>query len=255
MSGRARALVTGAGQRVGRAIAVELARAGFEVGVHYRSGRDGAEQTLALCREAGGDGWLVQADVARVEDCDRLVAEVRARWDTLHVLVNNASSFEAAPFESITLESWEAMLAVHARGPFLISQGLLPLLRAARSCAVGAAEGEGGLVVQLCDIGAERPVAGYAHYSVSKAALLMLMKAMAVELAPAVRSVAVSPGQVAWPPDYPDALRDKIARRIPMGRVGAVEDVARLVRFVACEAPYLNGVVLDVDGGLSARYG
>jgi pteridine reductase len=255
MSGRPQALVTGASDRVGRAIAIELARAGFEVAVHFRSNAAGAEETVQACRAVGGEAWSVQADVALVEDCARLVAAVGARWDSLHVLVHNASTFEPVPFEAITLESWERMQAVHARGPFLISQGLLPLLRAATSCAVGAAAGEGGLVVHLCDIGADRPVQGYAHYSVSKAALLMLMKAMAVELAPAVRSVAISPGQVAWPPDYPEALRERISRRIPMGRVGTVDDVARLVRFVACEAPYLNGVVLGVDGGLSTRYG
>ena len=113
---------------------------------------------------------------------------------------------------------------VHARAPFLISQGLLGELRASSSAASGAVAGEGGLVVHLVDIGAERPVAGYAAYSVSKAALLMLVKAMAVELAPAVRTIGVSPGQVIWPDDYPVALREKITARIPMKRVGTPED-------------------------------
>lgn len=248
-----RAVVTGAGGRVGQATAVELARAGFTVALHHRSSAEGARETLARCREAGGDGWLVQADLGTVEGCAALVAAVTARWDGLEVLVNNASIFAPRPFAETDLAHWDAMLDVNLRAPFLVSQGLLPLLRAAQG-ADGAAPGEAGLVVHLCDIGADRPVSGHTAYSVSKAGLVMLVKAMAVELAPAVRTVGISPGQVAWPEDYDDALRERLARRIPQGRVGTPEDVARLVRFVALEAPYLNGTIIPVDGGLACRY-
>jgi pteridine reductase len=250
-----RALVTGAARRVGRAIAVELARSGFEVGIHHRGSAEDAAETVRLCTEAGGAAWLVQADLGSVDGCRVVVDAVTARWDGLDLLVNNASAFDPCAFEAISVDAWERMMALHARAPFLLSQGLLPLLRARPSIARGAAPGEAGLVVHLVDIGADRPVAGYAHYSVSKAALLMLVKAMAVELAPSVRTVGVSPGQVAWPEDYPTALRDRITSRIPMRRVGTPDDIASLVRFLAMEAPYLNGVVVDVDGGLGVRYG
>lgn len=246
--------MTGAGRRVGRAIAVELAARGFEVAVHFRSDAAEADATVAACEAAGGRAWALRADLATVEGCRAVITAVTARWDTLDVLVNNASTFQPEPFAEITLEAWEQMMGVHARAPFLLSQGLLPLLRATASPAVGAQPGEGGVVVHLVDIGAVRPVSGYAAYSVSKAALHMLVKAMAVELAPAVRTVGVSPGQVIWPDDYPADVREKLTRRIPMRRVGEPEDVARLVRFLALEAPYLNGVVVDVDGGLSVRY-
>jgi pteridine reductase len=248
-----RAIVTGASARVGRAIAVELARHGFEVAVHHRSSRRAAEETASLCRDAGGDGWVVQGDLARVEDCRGLVDEIRRRWESVDVLVHNASTFEPVPFEEISLDHWERMQAVHVRAPFLLTQGLLPLLRAG-GCTMGRAPGEGGVVVALADIGAERPVPGYAAYSVGKAGLVMLVKALAVELAPAVRCVGVSPGQVAWPEHYDEGRRDRLARRIPMGRVGEPQDVAALVRFLVLEAPYLNGVVVPVDGGLAARY-
>lgn len=248
-----KAVVTGAGQRVGRAIAVELAKAGFEVALHYRGGRAGVEETLAACRAVGGDGWCVQADLVRTEDVRALAAAVRERWDSLDVLVHNASSFEAVPFEEVSVEHLDAMLGVHVRAPFLLTQGLLPLLRAGGS-AVGRSPGEGGLVVAIGDLGAERPLPGHAAYSVSKAGLRMLVRALAVELAPTVRAIGIQPGQVAWPPDYDEDKRARIARRIPMGRVGTPEDVARLVRFAALEAPYLNGALLDVDGGLGARY-
>lgn len=238
------ALVTGAGKRVGRAIALELAHSGFDLALHYRSSREAVEEVAAACHALGVKAWLVQADLALVSDCTRLCAQVSARWERLDLLVNNASLFEPVPFEQIDLQAWETMQAVNLRAPFLLCQGLLPALRAS----------EGGLVVHLCDIGAERPVSGYAHYSVSKAGLAMLVKAMAVELAPQVRTVGISPGHVVWPPAYSEAVREQLARRIPMKRVGTAEDIARLVRFLALEAPYVNGAIVPVDGGLGVRY-
>ena len=111
-----------------------------------------------------------------------------------------------------------------------------------------------GLKEPRSRLAADDPVSGFTHYSVSKAGLVMLVKAMAVELAPAVRTVGISPGQVAWPVEYEETKRASLARRIPMKRVGTPEDVARLVRFLALEAPYVNGAVIPVDGGLSIRY-
>jgi pteridine reductase len=251
---RPRALVTGAAVRVGRAIAVELAGRGFDVAVHYRGSQAEAEETVSLCKAAGGDGWLVSGDLGTPEGCKALTDAVSARWDTLHVLVNNASAFAPKPFDQIGLDDWEQMLGINLRAPFLVSQGVLPLLRKAQASDLGGPAEQGGTVVHLCDIGAERPVNGYAHYSVSKAGLVMLVKAMAVELAPRVRTVGISPGQVAWPEWYEPEKREKIVRRIPLKRVGTTEDVARLARFLATEGWYLNGVIVPVDGGLSCRY-
>lgn len=252
---RPRAVITGAARRVGRAIALELARSGFDLVLHHRGSVAEAEATAAEAEALGAEVTRVSADLADPDGARAVVAAVAARWDTVHLLVHNASTFEPCPIDQIDVAAWDRMMAVHARAPFLITQGLLPQLRAAKSCAAGAAEGEGGLVVCMVDIGAERPVAGYAHYSVSKAALLMLVRCLAVETAPAVRAIGVSPGQVVWPEDYDEATRERLARRIPMRRVGTPDDVARLVRFVALEAPYLNGIVVDVDGGLAVRYG
>jgi len=251
---RPRAVVTGAAIRVGRGIAHELAVAGFDLALHYRSSRGPAEEVAEACRAHGAQVWVHQGDLATVEGCQAFVAAVREHWGALELLVNNASAFEPVPFAQIRPEQWEAMHGINVRAPFLISQGLLAALRAGDPARLGAPEGQHGVVVHLCDIGAERPVAGYAHYSASKAALVMLVKAMAVELAPAVRTVGVSPGQVAWPDDYDDAKRDRLRRRIPLQRVGSPTDIARLVRFLALEGHYLNGVIVPVDGGLSQRY-
>ena len=251
---RRRAVVTGASRRVGAAIALELASSGFDVVIHVRGDRAGGEETAQAARALGATAWVVSADLSTVAGCQALADAVRGHWDTLDLLVHNASGFSPDPFESTTVEALDAMWAIHGRAPFLLTQALLPLLRAGRAAA-GGHEGEAGLVVAIVDIGAVRPVSGYAAYSMSKAALGMLVKALAVELAPAVRAVAISPGQVAWPPDYDASLRERIAARIPMRRVGEPSDIAKLVRFVALDAPYLNGVTIDVDGGLAARYG
>lgn len=239
----ATAVVTGAARRVGRAVALELARSGFDVCVHHRSSRAEAAEVVAAVQALGREAFAVEAELATAAGCAALVAAVTARWGALDLLVNNASRFEPVPFDRIDDATWSAMLAINLDAPFRLSRDLLPALRAAR-----------GVVVHLCDVGADRPVKGYTHYSVSKAGLVMLVRAMAVELAPEVRTVGISPGQVAWPDDYPDALRETLTRRIPMGRVGDPEDVARLVRFLAVEGTYLNGVVVPVDGGLSVRY-
>ncbi|MBN2799369.1 MAG: SDR family oxidoreductase [Deltaproteobacteria bacterium] len=238
-----RALVTGAAVRVGRAIALELAASGFDLVLHYRRSDAAVREVAAACEARGVRVELVHADLASVHALEELVRTVLRGAPTLDLLVNNASAYEAVPFEAITPAVWDEMMAVNARAPFLLSQGLLPALRAAR-----------GLVVHLVDIGAQRPPAGYAHYSMSKAALAMLVRAMAVELAPEVRTVGISPGQVAWPPDYDEQTRARLAARIPLQRVGTPEDIARLVRFLATEAPYIHGEIIAVDGGLSSRY-
>lgn len=251
---RPTALVTGAGARVGRAIALELARAGFDLAVHHRTSAEGAAEVVDACRAVGAGAFAVSADLATPAGCDALVAAVRERWSALHLLVNNASVFYPVSFEDIDANEWDRVLAVNLRAPFLLSRGLLPLLRAADGAAIGAPEGQRAVVVHLCDVGAERPIRQHAHYSVSKAGLVGLVKAMAVELAPAVRTVGVSPGQVAWPDSYAPEKRAALTRRIPLGRPGSPEDVARLVRLLATEAHYVNGAVVPLDGGLSARY-
>jgi pteridine reductase len=254
MTARPRALVTGAARRVGRGIAVALAEAGFDVAIHCRGSREEADDTAVVCRTHGADAWIVEADLGDVAGCAAIVAAVKARWDSLHLLVNNASVFPAVPFADIDAEAWDHVLAVNLRAPFLLSRGLLPLLKAADGAALGAPEGQHAVVVHLCDIGGERPVRGHTHYSVSKAGLAMLVKAMAVELAPAVRTVGVAPGQVAWPESYSPDTRAALTKRIPMARPGTPADVAAVVKFLALDAHYLNGVIVPVDGGLGVRY-
>ena len=246
--------MTGAAARVGRAVAIELARAGFDLALHYRSQPEAARAVLEEVSALGASAFLVQADLGSREECERLTAEVSARFDALHLLVNNVSVFYPRPFREIDADEWDAVLSVNLKAPFLLSRGLMPLLERADGRAIGAPEGQRSVVIHLIDIGVDRPLSGHAHYSVSKAGLAMLVKAMAVELAPAIRTLGVSPGQVAWPESYDEALRARLTQRIPLRRVGSPEDIAVLVRFLTLQAHYLNGAIVPVDGGLGVRY-
>ena len=237
------ALVTGAGARVGRAIAYELARHHFHVILHYHRNQKGVEETLHQVKVLGGSGTIVQADLSQHSPREHLIQQVKAHSTHLKVLVNNASLFEPQAFASLQLEDWRQMHEVNLVAPYVLAQGLLTELTTAQ-----------GVIVNLCDISADNPLKGYAHYTASKAGLVGLTKALAVELAPRIRSVGISPGQVAWPPEYTDQQKQKLLNRIPMKQSGTPEDVARLVRFIVNEGSYLNGVIIPVDGGLSCRY-
>jgi pteridine reductase len=239
----ATAFITGAGIRIGSAVARALARAGYDLALHANRSVKPLE---ALAEELQGLGRTVSlytADLSDPREVEELSARVRADHPTLDVVVHNAGLYERVAFESITREQYRTMLAVNLDAPFFLTQALLPSLRAAAQ----------PLVVHLTDIGGERAESHFAHYSVSKAALIMLTRALAVELAPHVRVNAVSPGTVAFPEHFDAAAREATLQRIPMGREGSVEDIARVVVFLAREAPYITGQVVTVDGGRSAQ--
>ncbi|MCK6521524.1 SDR family oxidoreductase [Myxococcota bacterium] len=236
-----RALITGAGVRLGRATAQQLAQAGFDLVLHVHRSRDGAEEVAAQARALGRRAEILQADLSSAEGCAQLAAEALA-GGPIDALVNNAALYERRALAEITLAEWERMLAVNTRAPFLLIQALAPSL--AQSGLRG-----GGAVVNIGDIGGERPEPGFAHYSVSKAGILMLTRCLAAELAPKVRVNAVSPGAVLFPVEMPEAERDAILRTVPMAREGSAEDIAAAVVFLITQAPYVTGHTLNVDGG------
>lgn len=237
------AFITGAGVRVGGAVARALGRAGFDLALHAHRSHGPLETLAEELRALGRRVTLYTADLSQPREVEELGAHVRADHAALDVVVHNAGLYEQVRFEAITREQYQRLLGVNLDAPFFLTQALLPSLRA----------GHEPLVVHITDVGGERAVGGYAHYSVSKGALIMLTRALAVELAPHVRVNAVSPGAVAFPEGLDMAAREALLQRIPLGREGRVEDVARAVVFLAREAPYVTGQVLSVDGGWSAR--
>ncbi len=220
------ALVTGAGVRVGEAIARALAREGWTVAAHYRTHRPrGFAATLA-------------GDLATPDGPARLAAAFREAFERLDLLVNSAAGFERLPLADTDAAAFDAQLHLNARGPLLLTRALAPLLARSRGAVVNIADVGGGLV----------PWKEYAAYCASKAALVRLTECLALELAPAVRVNAVAPGTVLWPEHVPAARRRELERRIPLGRAGTPEDVAAAVLYLS-DAPFVTGAVLPVDGG------
>jgi len=225
------ALVTGAAKRVGRAIALELHRAGARVAVHYRESKKEAEETAALL----GGAPLIQGDQAR--EPERIVHEASRALGGLDLLVCSAARFEQAPSDQLPRAQFEGMLESNLTGPFYLMQAALPMLRASR-----------GSIVTLLDLcGTTQVWKGYAHYAASKAGLAALTRLLALEWAPEVRVNGVAPGAVLL---KGGRNAGRLANRIPLGRIGTPEDVARAVLFLAKE-PFITGEILTVDGGRS----
>ena len=247
------AFVTGGAQRIGRAIALELAQAGADVAISYRSSHDAAAHTAAEIAAFGRRSVVVECDVRSETSVRAAVAGVIAEFGRLDLLVNNAAVFASAAIESLTLEQWDAVFETNARGPFLVAREALPHLRAAR-----------GRIVNIGSLGGFHPWAGHAHYCASKAALHMLTQTMAKAFAPEVSVNCVAPGWIVFPEadtdsDAPEAQVSQAADRgqsarfaakTPMGRNGSAADVAQAVLFFAAGPHFITGQTLAVDGGL-----
>lgn len=232
------ALVTGAGVRVGKAIALALAGDGFDVVVHAHRSLDGVKDTAARIEAMGRRAFVESADLAEDEAVDGLAARIVQTHGTLDVVVHSAGIFEEVPFAQIDRARFRRMQRINVEAPFFLTQGLLPALK----------NSSGAVVVHVVDVTAHRPMNRYAHYTTSKAALHGLTKALTIELGPKVRVCGVAPGIVAFPEDFPEDVRARIRKRIPLRREGSPEDVGKAVVFLV-RAPYMNGVVLPVDGG------
>ncbi len=234
-----RALVTGAGQRVGRAIALALGAAGMRVAVHYRSSREGAERTCEEIRRAGGEASSIQADSSDRAQARRLVDQAVEQLGGLDLLVPSAASFERVPYAELGDAAWDRSLELDLSAPFALAHQASPALRAAR-----------GAIVFITCSSTTTPFRNYLPYVVAKGALKQLMRTLALELAPDVRVNAVAPGTV-LPPDNmsPEAVK-RLADKTPLARIGSAEDIADAVVYLA-RADFVTGQELVVDGGRS----
>ena len=229
---------------MGRAIALELARAGCDISVHYRNSRADAEQVATEVIEMGRRAITVRGDLRDPDSWPAIIRQTVDALDGLDVLVNNASAFLTERPDTINAfdhVQWESIFRVNLVAPMALSHYARPHLE----------EHGRGRIVNLCDIVADRPWPAHVAYSASKAALAALTKALARALAPTVQVNGAAPGIAAFPDDYPDRLRRELIRRVPLGREGTPEEVAGLVRFLVEEGGYITGQVVAIDGGRS----
>ncbi len=228
-------MITGGARRIGAAITRTLHAAGMDVIIHcHRSVAEAGTLAANLNRTRAGSARVMSLDLRPADGPENLIAQCQA----LDVLINNASAFYPTPLSEATTAQWDELLGTNLRAPFFLARAAAPLLRQRQGC-----------IVNLTDVHAQRPLRGHAIYSISKAALDMLTRALAKELAPEVRVNGVAPGAALWPDEMDAELRQRIVSHTMLQRAGTPEDVAAAVRFLVLDAPYVTGQILAVDGG------
>ncbi len=231
-------LITGAAMRVGRVIALTLARQGCHIVMTYLNEAEPYQATAAEIQAKGVEALALPMNVQTPGDPARVAAATLERFGRVDILVNNASVWLKAPFLEISEAAWRSALEINLTGPFLMSQAVAPAMLQQKS----------GLIVNITDLSAYQTWPGYAHHSASKAGLVALTRVMAAELAPHVRVNAIAPGTVLLPDNADEAKAQWAVENSLLKRVGAPEDVARTVIFLA-ESDFVTGAVYFVDGG------
>ena len=235
-------LVTGAARRIGAAIVTRLQENGARVAIHYRGSASEAEKLAADLNAArAGSAQTFQADLLETDQLGTLVKSVVAWGGRLDGLVNNASTFYPTPIGSITEEHWTDLVGSNFKAPLFLSQEAQPFLRET-----------GGVIINLVDIHAERPLRDHTVYGPAKAALAMLTRSLAKDLAPDIRVNGVAPGAILWPEDgMSDDARKSILQQVPLQRAGDPGDIAGSVLYLLRDATYVTGQIIAVDGGRS----
>lgn len=238
------ALITGAAKRIGRQTAISLHQAGYKVVLHYgQSKRDALELSEQLNAQRPYSARIVQADLADESAVHRMIHEVREIAPSLDLLVNNASSFfptdVRSPLSEQTL-AWKDLFSTNLQAPYMLSCGLFPCLRNAK-----------GSIVNMIDIHAERPLQGHSIYCMAKAGLQMMTVSLANEFSPGVRVNGVAPGVILWPDNHPTVDKEEILATVPSGEIGNPEQIADTILFLSKKSSYINGQIINVDGGRS----
>ncbi|MGF1645193.1 MAG: pteridine reductase [Thiotrichales bacterium] len=234
------ALVTGSARRIGAEIVRELHAAGLNVIIHYRRSATDAETLAhALNTQRRNSARTLPGDLATVATLASLIETAIGFWGRLDVLVNNASGFYPTPMGTITPQQFDDLIGSNLRAPLFLAQAAAAELRR-----------RGGCICNIVDIHAERPLKDYPVYSAAKGGLVVLTRALARELGPAVRVNAVAPGAIMWPEEpHHAAQHQEIIQRTVLKREGQPSDIARTIRFLVLDAPYITGQIIAVDGG------
>ncbi|HTP44889.1 MAG TPA: 3-oxoacyl-ACP reductase family protein [Candidatus Acidoferrum sp.] len=229
------ALVTGAAKRIGRSIALRLAREGADVVVNYATSKSEAENVAAEIAAMGQRAFVCQADVSRRADVERMFAAINKQFGRLDILVNNAGMFFAAKFEELTDEQWDRIMNANLKSQFLCAQAAAPLMK----------RGGRGRIINLSSLGGLLPWPAYTHYCVSKAGVIMLTKCLARALGPEILVNSVAPGTIQFPGEPPD---EDYIKRVPLHRTGTGDDISDAVIYFAT-SDFITGQILAVDGG------
>ena len=239
------ALVTGSAHRVGKAIAIALAKEGLHIMVHYNSSDPQAvRETLHDIKSEGVDAFECQSDISKPEGVEQLMESLKERFGKLHILVNSASVFPTKNFMDISVEEWDLAMNVNLRAPFLLSQAAATLMQ--------QNDPVGGSIINICDQGAFAPWPKRPHHGISKYALWMLTQVSAVSLAPYIRVNAVVPGPV-LKSTMSDEAWQKLGEDLPLRTTGTAEDVARAVVYLVRES-FITGAKIEVNGGEHLLY-
>jgi NAD(P)-dependent dehydrogenase (short-subunit alcohol dehydrogenase family) len=235
------ALVTGAGRRIGREIALTLGRAGACVIVNYNHSRSEAQATVAEIKACGADAVALQADVARPAQVRRMFGAVERRFGRLDLLVNNAGVFFPVKWDQLTEKHWDQILSVNLKGPFFCAQEAAKLMQRRKR----------GQIINISSLGGIQAWPDYIHYCSSKAGLIMLTRCMAKALAPGIRVNSIAPGTILFPEEKRTRMIESVIRSTPLKKAGCGKDIARMVLHLACHGDFITGQIFPVDGGKS----
>jgi NAD(P)-dependent dehydrogenase (short-subunit alcohol dehydrogenase family) len=230
------ALVTGAGKRLGRSVALRLANEGASVAVHYRKSEAEAQEVVDSIKGGGGNAVAVPGELTSVEEIRRMVQMATHELGRLDILINSAANFLPSSIISTTEEVWDSALNTNLKAPFFCAQAAAPWLRRSK-----------GVIINFADTGGILGWPGYMAHSVAKAGVIMLTRVLAKSLAPEVRVNAIAPGTISMPGDPPEWEADFI-KVAPLQHTGTPEDIASAVSYLV-HSEFITGQVLVVDGG------
>jgi len=233
------ALVTGAGRRLGRAVALALAAEGARIVVHYRCSESEAREVAAEIVRSGGEAICLQAELAHNDEIDRLFTAAEKHFQRLDILINNAGVFQATPLADTTEAQWDNVLGSNVKAQFFCAQRAAALLR----------QSGRGRIVNFASLGGLLAWPKYTAYSVSKAGVIMLTRCLARALGPEITVNAIAPGTISFPQDAPE-LAAAYIRSAPLARTGTPQDIVAAVLYLV-HAAFVTGQVMVVDGGRS----
>jgi NAD(P)-dependent dehydrogenase (short-subunit alcohol dehydrogenase family) len=232
-------LVTGGAKRVGRGIALALAKQKARVAISYQTSSKTAEATVKEIQALGTKALAVQADVSKAQDANRLIITVHKALGSLDILINNAAIYEETPFGKLTEKEWDRHLEINLKGNFLCAKAASEVMQK---------QGR-GKIINIADWSGIRPYKNYLPYCVSKAGVIALTKALALELAPTIQVNCICPGPILLPETFGENERQEVIAQTPLARLGSPEDIAAAALFFVQGSDFVTGAILPVDGG------